>query len=921
MKLSKLFLAGIALGSTLGNAENLPLPLSTASKAGSHLGHQQRTLQPPRTMSPYQFMQMQRHQHNSLSSDVRSTLNTNQSTLSVNSLNQKTFSESSFGSLSANAADVCSDPSELLPLAGEQLVAAVKSANITSCLYGLYNAEFAGTDYFSDAKLMTIVSAINDILVGYDGTSAAGASELEKLVTYLRATHWAESSAGTERDYSTEYQTALSQAFDSYFNAPHFVSFNGDVSRDFMVRYEMLVLVNSSKTDNQPYLKRFTQAIIGYANSVDKADGWGVAYEENGMTQLLTHLFNAVTTNPEATSSLLESEPEIVDNLVKFVTSEGVWLIGKQREYQWSDAVSELGRLLQFKGAIADKVRPVMQKILTDYQFRGVGSNGWVNAQSMVLSFDSENCSLYGDACSFDLESAVLSGNHVCSDTIKLRFEEPIVDENLQSICKSLTAEEAYFHQRFDTPQSVKNDNNKDLEVVIFSSSTEYQNYAGKFFGINTDNGGMYLEGVPSDQNNQARFVAFQATWLPDFTVWNLEHEYVHYLDGRFNKWGGFNDQPANSVWWGEGVAEYMSSQDDNDNAMSVAPDKTYSFSDLLQTTYDNGDTERVYYWGYLAVRFMFERHLDQVKDRLLPSMRAAKYPISDEPCLFDWQWRSKQEATDNNWSWLYDDSANASGNWVWTCGQTNTDQDPLPEYEPYQDIIDDWTGKYDVEFSEWLDCYVEGRDCSGNSDTQLQNGVPVSISGLKGSEQHFSLNLPENAYDLRIETQGGIGDLDLYVRQQGAASLTDWDYRPYWIGNREHVEIMQPSNEIDVMIHGYRDFSDATLTATWKEGNLSEIKQWSSLSSSSKIYQWVYVPVTAKALYFTLSGGKGDAQLYVKQDGWPANNDYDGASSITRGTTQKIKMENIKPGNYYHILVDTLEGFDDVKLSVMMVE
>ncbi|MCW9016635.1 MAG: collagenase, partial [Kangiellaceae bacterium] len=634
------------------------------------------------------------------------------------------------------------------------------------------------------------------------------------------------------------------------------------------------------------------------------------------------HYFNAVTYKPDEISALMQSEPEIVENLVNFVKEDATWLIGKQREYQWSDAVSELGRLLQFKGKIADKVRPVIQQVLNDYQFRGTGSNGWVNAQSMVKNFDSANCDQYGDACDFDLESAVLAGNHTCSDTLKIRYEEPIADENLNSICQSLAAEEVLFHSKFNQPTPVKNDNNTDLEVVIFSSSTEYQNYAGKFFGINTDNGGMYLEGEPSSQNNQARFIAFQATWLPDFTVWNLEHEYVHYLDGRFNQWGSFSDQPSNSVWWGEGIAEYLSKQDDHENALAVAPNKTYSLSELFQTTYENGDTERVYYWGYLAARFMFERHIEKLEGRLLPSMRAAKYYISDEPCQFDWQWRSKQEATENNWSWLYDDSANASGNWVWTCGQDKTAEEPLPEFEPYQDIITDWNHQFDDEFSMWLDCIIAGNnDCAGSSKTVLENGKAISISGAKSSEQRFTVELPDNAYDLRIETKGGKGDLDLYVREGGEASLNDWDHRPYWIGNREHVEILQPVNELGVMIYGYRDYSDATLVATWKEGNLSQLKQWNSMTSNHKQYRWVYVPKTAKALYFTLNGGNGDAQLYVKQNGWPANNNYDGASSITRGTTQKIKMDNIKPGNYYHILVDTLEGFEDVTLSAFMVE
>jgi microbial collagenase len=910
MKQLSSILASLLLCSSVFGVQPLSAESSNPKGINPHLTKTERAPNPPRTQSPNQVaaqLQTARNTHN-----IYST--------SDNSHRPKVQSEKSSLTRATQVTDGCTQASELRDLVGAELVTAVRSANLTSCLYGLYNSDYVANGYFTDAKLLTIVEAINLHLVDYKGTTETGATEIEKLVTYLRAGHWAESATGADRVFSNSYKAALQQAFESYFAGEHFITFNGEVSRDFMLRYEMLILVNSANTDRLQFLSRFSQAISGYATSVNRSDDWGVSYEENGMTQLLTHYFNGVNSDLPEVQQLLIERPEIIGNLLNFVMTDGDWLIGHTREYQWSDAISELGRLLKYQGVIADRVRPAIKNILATYSFTGNGSKGWVNAQNMVLNYDSENCSVYGNACDFNLESAVLSGSHICSDSLKIRFQQPLNTQNLQQICLSLTAEEQYFHQIFSNPAPVKNDNNTDLEIVIFNSSTEYQNYAGNFFSINTDNGGMYLEGTPSATDNQARFIAYQATWLPEFTVWNLEHEYVHYLDARFNQWGSFSDQPVNSVWWGEGLAEYLSKQDTNESALTVAPEKTYTVTDLLQTTYENGDTARVYYWGYLAVRFMFERHRDVVDSQLLPTLRAAKYPISTEKCSFDWSWRNKQEAIDNGWSWLYDDSENASGNWVWTCGQALTNIEPVPDFVPYVDIISTMTGQFDGEFNEWLDCIIAGGDCASNSEIVLQNGQAINVSGLKSSEQHFSLDLPENAYDLRIETQG-TGDLDLYVKENALASLTEWDFRPYWIGSKEHVEILQPANQIDVMLYGYQKFANASLMATWKEGFLSQLKQWSALTSQQKIYRWVYVPKNAKLLYLTLSGGTGDAQLYVKQQGWPANNNYDAASSITRGTNQKIKLENIKPGNYYHILVDTLEGFNDVSLNVLMVE
>ena len=54
--------------------------------------------------------------------------------------------------------------------------------------------------------------------------------------------------------------------------------------------------------------RRISEAISGYASSVNRANNWGIAYEENGMTQLLTHYFNAVNNAGPELLQLLTTE-------------------------------------------------------------------------------------------------------------------------------------------------------------------------------------------------------------------------------------------------------------------------------------------------------------------------------------------------------------------------------------------------------------------------------------------------------------------------------------------------------------------------------------------------------------------------------------------------------------------------------------
>ena len=345
-----------------------------------------------------------------------------------------------------------------------------------------------------------------------------------------------------------------------------------------------------------------------------------------------------------------------------------------------------------------------------------------MNAQSAVSFYDSANCELYGDACNFDLESAILSGHHTCSASIILRYQEPISEQNRDQICADLAVQEQAFHTLFGTTPStpVADDLNTALEVVIFSSYSDYDNYAGNFFGISTDNGGIYLEGSPWIEGNQARFIAHQATWLADFQVWNLRHEFVHYLDGRFNKWGAFYESPVNLIWWIEGIAEYLSQPPTNPNALAVAPQGTYTLSELFQTTYDNGNTERIYHWGYLATRFMIEENLPMIENELLPYTRSVKYDLTPGNCAFTWRWEPKETAISNNWSWAYDDASFSSGNWVWTCGQPGPQDLSETIFTPYDNILAAWGDALDSDFSDWLACIVEGE---GICEAQLKPG------------------------------------------------------------------------------------------------------------------------------------------------------------------------------------------------------
>jgi len=235
----------------------------------------------------------------------------------------------------------------------------------------------------------------------------------------------------------------------------------------------------------------------------------------------------------------------------------------------------------------------------------------------------------------------ILPQQHHCSASLTLR-SAALTQAQQQKACEQLAAIEQRFHKLFHSAgKPVKHDQNFRLRANIYASKQQYTEFAGTHFQMPTDNGGMYLEGLPDQPGNQAEFVAYQRE---QGQVWNLNHEFVHYLDGRFNLYGDFcatlhdsHAPPENCptpapdspylVWWTEGMAEYVTHGADNPEALKLAASQKFKLSELFHTGYErNHGSERTYRWGYLAARYLLEQQRPKV-DVMLKLLRNGDYP------------------------------------------------------------------------------------------------------------------------------------------------------------------------------------------------------------------------------------------------------------------------------------------------------
>ncbi|MCT2588495.1 collagenase [Streptomyces sp. N2-109] len=516
------------------------------------------------------------------------------------------------GKAKAGAADC--NVSDFTSRTGRELVRQIKKSP-TACVNTLFNLTGGDAYYaFREKQMVTVANAMRDGSAAYPGDGSTG---MPQLVLYLRAgyyVHWYnEPDVG---EYGRALRSAVRGGLDAFFGSPR----SGDVTdANGETLAEAVILIDSAE-QNARYLSVVKRMLDGYDSSYDSS--WWMLTAVNNV---YTVLFRGHQV-PEFVSAVT-SDPSVLDTLHGFATEHGD-LLGGDQSYLTSNAGRELARFLQHD-ALREHVRPQALDLLNQSSITGDTATLWVGIAEMTGYYDQRNCSYY-DTCNLQerLEKEVLPVEHTCSDSLRVRAQAMTSGE-LGRTCDSLAGQDAYFHGIAQDNGPVEGDRNTSLEVVAFDSSTDYQTYAGVMFGIDTNNGGMYLEGDPSAQGNQPRFIAYEAEWLkPEFQIWNLNHEYTHYLDGRFNMHGDFEANVSTpTIMWIEGFAEYVSYSYRNlqyDDAIAEAGRGTYALSALFDTTYSH-DSARVYQWGYLAVRYMVQSHRNEV-DTLLDYYRSGDW-------------------------------------------------------------------------------------------------------------------------------------------------------------------------------------------------------------------------------------------------------------------------------------------------------
>jgi len=127
----------------------------------------------------------------------------------------------------------------------------------------------------------------------------------------------------------------------------------------------------------------------------------------------------------------------------------------------------------------------------------------------------------------------------------------------------------------------------------------------------------------------------------------------------------------------------------------------------------------------------------------------------------------------------------------------------------------------------------------------------------------------------------GGSGDADLYVRFGAAPTDSTYDCRPYAGGNNESCTGSASGGTYYVRVKAYSAFSGVSLTGSYTEAGSGPTpidSTTNNISVGSNAWKRYTVDLGSgySNLTVSISGGSGDADLYVRRGAQSTTSSYD---------------------------------------------
>jgi vibriolysin len=196
-------------------------------------------------------------------------------------------------------------------------------------------------------------------------------------------------------------------------------------------------------------------------------------------------------------------------------------------------------------------------------------------------------------------------------------------------------------------------------------------------------------------------------------------------------------------------------------------------------------------------------------------------------------------------------------------------------------------------------------------ADVVLTNGTTVTgLGGTLGTQRFFKIDVPAGQQSLVFRLNGGTGDADMYVGAVGTKpTLTTYICRPFLNGNTETCTITNPAaGTYYAMLNAYTAYSGTSLVATYTAGPAGDpilqngvpVTGISGASGNTKF--WKITPGAGRTLTVRISGGSGDADLYLRPGARPTTSNWS-CRPYLNGNNEVCTVPSTAAGDYYIML------------------
>ena len=190
-------------------------------------------------------------------------------------------------------------------------------------------------------------------------------------------------------------------------------------------------------------------------------------------------------------------------------------------------------------------------------------------------------------------------------------------------------------------------------------------------------------------------------------------------------------------------------------------------------------------------------------------------------------------------------------------------------------------------------------------TDNVLSNGVAeTNLSASTNADIVYTMDVPAGATDINFAMSGGSGDADMYVKFGSAPTDSTWDCRPYVGGNAESCTGTSTGGTYYVRVKAYSAFSGLSLTGSFTEasaGNPPINGSESNVAVSRgqwKRYTQV-LPAGYTDLTISISGGSGDADLYIRRGAQSTSSAWD-CRPYKNGNNESCSFTNPAAGTWH---------------------